>query len=155
MFLYLRETRETLGAISNMNAFLFTLLKNRCIDFYRRYNRFEGKNQSLSQIQEEELHLKMEALHEFDVNMFTVNEIEEILDKAINNLPEKCQKVFILSRLEGLKHEEIAKQMDISVNMVQNHIATALRKLETELKDYLPLFIFIIWNFFRFGIVDN
>jgi RNA polymerase sigma-70 factor (ECF subfamily) len=144
LFLYLWETRETLGSISNMNAFLFTLLKNRCIDFYRRYNRFEGRNQSLSHIQEEELHLKMESLREFDVNMFTVNEIEEVIDKAVNNLPEKCQKIFVLSRMEGLKHEEIAEQLNISVNTVQNHIATALRKLKIELKDYLPLFIFII-----------
>jgi RNA polymerase sigma-70 factor (ECF subfamily) len=144
LFLYLWETRETLEAISNLNAFLFTLLKNKCIDFYRHYNRFEGRNQSLSRIQEEELHLKMEALHEFDVNMFTVNEIEEMLNNAINNLPEKCQKVFLMSRMEGLKHEEIAEHLNISVNTVQNHITTALRKLKTELKDYLPLFIFII-----------
>jgi RNA polymerase sigma-70 factor (ECF subfamily) len=144
LFLYLWEQRETLYAISNLNAFLFTLVKNRCIDYYRHYNRFESKKESLDTIQERELHLRMEALRQFDVNMFTANEIEEILDKAIQNLPEKCRQVFVLSRLEGLKHEEIARQLNISVNTVQNHISTALRKLKVELKDFLPLFVFII-----------
>jgi len=144
LFLYLWEHRDMLSNISNLNAFLFTLIKNRCIDHYRRYTRVDSKKESLDVIQERELHLKMEALQQFDMNMFTANEIEEILDKAIQNLPEKCRQVFILSRMEGLKHEEIAQQLDISVNTVQNHISTALRKLKIELKDFLPLFIFII-----------
>ncbi|MDR1200431.1 MAG: LuxR C-terminal-related transcriptional regulator [Tannerellaceae bacterium] len=50
----------------------------------------------------------------------------------------------MLSQIEGFKHEEIAQQLDISVNTVQNYISTALRKLKVELKDFLPLFIFII-----------
>jgi RNA polymerase sigma-70 factor (ECF subfamily) len=104
LFLYLWEQRETLSAISNLNAFLFTLIKNRCIDYYRHYSRFERKKESLDAIQERELHLKMEALRQFDVTMFTAHEIEEILDKAIQRLPEKCRQVFILSRMEGLKH---------------------------------------------------
>lgn len=52
--------------------------------------------------------------------------------------------IFILSRMEGLKHEEIAQQLDISVHTVQNHISSAIRKLKNELKDYLPLFLFIV-----------
>ena len=71
-------------------------------------------------------------------------EIENLLAQAIEHLPEKCRQVFILSRMNGLKHEEIATQLNISVHTVQNHIVTAIRKLKVELKDYLPLFIFII-----------
>jgi len=144
LFLYLWEQRDTLGAISNLNAFLFTLTKNRCIDFYRQQSRMNKLKESLDALQERELSLKMEALKQFDENMFSTQEIEEILNNAVNSLPEKCREVFILSRMEGLKHEEIAQQLNISVNTVQNHISTAIRKLKTELKDYLPLLIFII-----------
>lgn len=144
LFLYLWEQRETLGAISNLNAFLFTLIKNRCIDYYRHYSRFDSKKESLDDIRGRELHLKQEALQQFDANMFTTDEIEELLDKAIDGLPGKCREVFILSRMEGLKHEEIARQLDVSVHTVQNHISTALRKLKAELKDFLPLVVFII-----------
>lgn len=144
MFLYLWEHRDMLDTLTNLNAYLFTLAKNRCIDFYRRQVRTESKNESLDTWQEKELYFKMEALKQFDENMFTVNEIETLLDNSINALPEKCRQVFILSRMEGLKHEEIAAQLNISVHTVQNHIVTAIRKLKVELKDYLPLFVFII-----------
>lgn len=144
MFLYLWERRELLDTISNLNAFLFTLIKNRCIDYYRTTARMKEKKLSIEELDERELHLKMEALQQFDTNLFTEDDIENLLEIAIESLPDKCRQVFRLSRLEGLKHEEIAQKMDISVNTVQNHISSALRKLKTALKDYLPLFIFII-----------
>lgn len=144
LFMYLWERRDLLKSIDNLNAFLFTLIKNRCIDFYRHKVLSERKKESLEALQERELRLKMDALLQFDEQIFTEKEIEDLLNKAIEHLPEKCRQVFILSRIEGLKHEEIATQLNISVNTVQNHIVTALRKLKVELKDYLPLFIFII-----------
>ena len=134
-----------LESVSNLNAFLFTLIKNRCIDFYRSSSRTNTKKTFLlSDIEERELHLKMEALQQFDTNIFSENEIEELLEKAIGRLPEKCRQVFVMSRMDGLKHDEIAKELNISVNTVQNHISSAIRKLSVELKDYLPLFVFII-----------
>lgn len=144
LFLYLWEQRSTLSAISNMDAYLFTLTKNRCIDFYRQRSRIARVKESLDELHERELSLKMEALIQFDENMFSTQEIEELLENAVNRLPEKCREVFILSRMEGLKHEEIANRLNISVNTVQNHISVALRKLKVALKDYLPLFLFII-----------
>ena len=144
LFLYLWEHREMLESISNLNAFLYTLIKNRCIDFYRLSSRKGLKRESLSDIQERELHLKIDALQQFDTNIFSENEIEELLEKAIEKLPEKCRQVFIMSRIDGMKHDEIARKLEISVNTVQNHVSSAIRKLKVELKDYLPLFIFII-----------
>ncbi|KAB7430036.1 sigma-70 family RNA polymerase sigma factor, partial [Bifidobacterium longum] len=59
-------------------------------------------------------------------------------------LPERCREIFLLSRIEGLKYKEIAERLDISVNTVENQISIALRKLRSELKEYLPLLVFII-----------
>lgn len=143
LFLYLWEHRESLDAVSNRNAFLFTLIKNRCIDFYRHKTLMNSKQESLDTLQDRESKLKMEALMQFDENIFTEKEIETLLEKAIESLPEKCRQVFILSRMDGLKHEQIATQLNISVHTVQNHIAIALRRLRVELKDYLPLLFFI------------
>lgn len=142
-FLYLWERRDTLESITNLNAFLYTLTKNRCIDYYRQVTRINAKKESLDNIQERELNFKMEALQQFDTNMCSANEIEELLDKAIEKLPEKCRRIFILSRIEGLKYEEIAAKLDISVHTVQNHITSALCKLKIELKDYLTLFLLL------------
>ena len=148
LFMYLWEHSEILESVSNLNAFLFTLIKNRCIDFYRSSVRINARKRSLSDIQERELHLKMEALQQFDTINFFENEVEELLEKAIEKLPEKCRQVFIMSRMDGMKHEEIARELKISVYTVQNHISSAIRKLKAELKDYLPVFLFIFGEFY-------
>lgn len=144
MFLYLWEHHEILDTVSNLNAFLFTLIKNRCIDYYRTSTRMKGKLLSIDDVQEKELYLKIESLQQFDTQLFAEDEIEVLLEKAIEKLPDKCRQIFIMSRLDGLKHEEIARQLDLSVHTVQNHISSALRKLKVELKDYLPLLFFLL-----------
>lgn len=143
LFVYLWENLGILDTLSNPNAFLFTLIKNRCIDFLRRKNNITNKKVPVD-LQTRELYLKFQALQQFDENALSANDIEKILNEAINKLPPKCKEVFILSRMEGLKHQEIAMRLDISARTVQNHIISALGKLKILLKDYLPLYIFFL-----------
>lgn len=70
------------------------------------------------------------------------------LCNCINNLPALTRRIFCLSRFENLKYEEIAQEVNVSVNVVKYHIKSALSHLREELKDYLPLFLLI---FFPFG----
>ena len=63
---------------------------------------------------------------------------------AIDKLPERCREIFLKSRIEGMKYREIADELDISMNTVENQMSIALRKLRIELKDYLPLLLFLI-----------
>ncbi|MBP7839677.1 MAG: RNA polymerase sigma-70 factor, partial [Bacteroidales bacterium] len=49
----------------------------------------------------------------------------------------------IKSRIEGKKYKEIAEELNLSVNTVEGQISIALKKLREELKDYLPLLIFL------------
>ncbi|WP_246742734.1 RNA polymerase sigma factor [Rhodomicrobium vannielii] len=49
-----------------------------------------------------------------------------LLAKAIEVLPNRCQEVFILSRLHGMSNGEIAARLGISRNMVEKHIIKAL-----------------------------
>lgn len=144
IFIYLWEHQEILSTLSSLNGFLFILVKNRCIDFIRQKKLIERKRQEYEVVQEKELELKMYALQQFDENALSANDIELIINNAINSLPEKCREIFILSRMEGLKYKEIAERLNISTKTVENQIITALKKLKVELKDYLPLFIFII-----------
>ena len=144
IFIYLWEHQEILGSLSNLNAFLFVLVKNRCIDFIIQKKLVERKREEFEMVMDKELQLKMYALQQFDENALSSDDIEVILNNAINSLPEKCREVFILSRMEGLKYREIAERLNISTKTVENQIITALKKLRVELKDYLPLFIFII-----------
>jgi RNA polymerase sigma-70 factor (ECF subfamily) len=62
-------------------------------------------------------------------------ELEQSLQKAIDELPERCRIVFTLSRFEELKYQEIADQLNISIKTVENQISKALRLIRTALED--------------------
>lgn len=49
-----------------------------------------------------------------------------LLAQAIAELPNRCQQVFILSRLHGMPNGEIAAELGITRNMVEKHIIKAL-----------------------------
>ncbi|ATL46146.1 RNA polymerase sigma-70 factor [Chitinophaga caeni] len=59
------------------------------------------------------------------------------IDAAVNELPEKCREVFILSRYEELSYKEIASTLNISVKTVENQVMTALKKLRVSLKELI------------------
>ena len=63
---------------------------------------------------------------------------------AINKLPERCRQVFLKKRIEGKRNREIANELNLTVSTVENQMTIALRKLRVELKDYLPLLLFLL-----------
>lgn len=66
-------------------------------------------------------------------------ELQQRLERTVQQLPEKCQLVFRLSRDEGLKVGEIAHALQISPKTVQNHINHALHVLRSALNNFLFL----------------
>ena len=57
------------------------------------------------------------------------------LTKAIQELPPKCQRVYLLKRVHDLSHAQIAERCGISVKMVEKHLATALVQLRRKVGD--------------------
>ncbi|RDS81712.1 RNA polymerase sigma factor [Dyella monticola] len=57
------------------------------------------------------------------------------LSRAILELPPKCQRVYLLKRVHGLSHADIASRCGISVKMVEKHLATALAQLRRKVGD--------------------
>jgi RNA polymerase sigma-70 factor (ECF subfamily) len=76
-----------------------------------------------------------------------VKELEEKLRDAMNALPQQCRTIFQLSRFEGLKYQEIADQLGISVKTVENQMGKALKQLRVKLIDYLPIFLVAFFYF--------
>ena len=72
-----------------------------------------------------------------------LKELEAKIRQALNDLPQQCRTIFQLSRFEGLKYQEIADQLNISVKTVENQMGKALKLLRTKLVEFLPLLIFI------------
>lgn len=76
--------------------------------------------------------------------------LQEILDleyEVLEKLPDQQKKVYILSRMEGLTHKEIARRLNIAPNTVKNHIIQALKTFKKQFHKFgypffLLLFIF-------------
>jgi RNA polymerase sigma-70 factor, ECF subfamily len=74
------------------------------------------------------------------------DELKEHIHEAMNELPEQCRTIFQLSRYEGLKYQEIADEMGLSVKTIENQMGKALKLLRIKLVEFLPLFILSLFN---------
>lgn len=143
IFFDLWDKQLEFSSFSNLNGYLFSVLKNRCIDFLRRK---ALEQRAANEIQNEylrELKLKSASLEAFDNKFLTKPHIDTIIQDAINSLPEKCREIFVLNKLEGKKQKAIAKELDISIHTVESQMAIAYKKLKEILKDHFLLFIFL------------
>ncbi|WP_149524628.1 RNA polymerase sigma factor [Sphingobacterium hotanense] len=61
----------------------------------------------------------------------------DLIEKEIENLPEKCREVFKLSRSEFLSNREIAQKLQISESTVEKHINKAIKRLRSLTQPYL------------------
>lgn len=134
VFTDLWERRDAIDHIENVNAYLFRLVRNRCLD-YLKHKVFEQKYAENAQASFEiELNLKLQSLDRFDVSdIYEGNETERLVRDAINSLPKRCRDIFLLSRMKGLKYREISEKLGISVNTVECQMGIALKKLRVKL----------------------
>ena len=144
VFMELWEHRDYLSYNLNLVAFLFTSIKNKCIDFLR--HKLIAKR-VMDEMQEEyqlTLKLKLASLEAFNQSVFSEEDVEKLATEIINSLPEKCREIFIKSRIEGKKQKDIAMEMNISPKTVENQMNIAYKKLRFSLKDYLPLLLYLL-----------
>ena len=73
-------------------------------------------------------------------------EVEELVRRLINDLPERCRTVFLLNRQEGLSSREIAEALSLSESTVRVQIKIAVAGIRTHYPDLklvsLLLFLF-------------
>lgn len=145
VFMELWEKKEMLTMHLNLIAYLFTTIKNRCLNYLRHKTVVQ---EAATQLQEEyaiTLQMNLDSLDAFDQNLFTEQDIEKVISKALDSLSEKCRKIFIMSKIEGKKQKQIAAELNISINTVETQMGIAYKKLRIELKKYLPIFIFLLY----------
>jgi RNA polymerase sigma-70 factor (ECF subfamily) len=124
--------------------FLFTILKNRSIDYLRREKLKQKTHDNVREILAREMDIRLLSLEVSDPKIIFSDEINEILEKTLVSLLEKTRKIFIMSRLSGKTYKEIAEELNISIKGVEYHIANALKTLRLSLKDYLALFLWLL-----------
>ena len=137
VFTGLWERNDSLENIENINAYLFKLTKNKCLDHLKHKISQEKYAASMLFTYKQEFNLKLQSLENFDIDVASEKNMEKIVMDAIHTLPGKCRKIFLLSRYEGLKYKEISERLGVSVNTVETQMSIALKKLREKLKFYL------------------
>ena len=119
--------RKSLVEINNFSKYLNTLTLNHIYNLLRRK---AHKEAFLHDELFNTVHSQEEAFESVDLH-----ELEGLISKAVFDLPPQQRKVFELSRLQGLKHDEIAQHLNISKETVKKHIMEALRNVKFYLAD--------------------
>ncbi|SHF58674.1 RNA polymerase sigma-70 factor, ECF subfamily [Arenibacter palladensis] len=136
VFLKLWENKASLGEVSNINSYLYTMTKNLCLDQLKhekiKKNYIDNSYRIRSEIQ-------YKFIQDEAASLLLENELESKIIQSIELLPEKCKNIFKKSRLEGLKRSEIASEMGISHKTVDNHMASALRHMRFHLREFISL----------------
>jgi RNA polymerase sigma-70 factor (family 1) len=143
VFLDLWERRAFVSSSINLTSYLFTNIKNKCIDFLRHRMVMQNAANKMQEEYELALQMKFQSLEAFDEHIFSNADMEAVIADAIQSLPEKCRRIFVMNKIEGKKQKTIAEELDISIHTVESQMAIAYRKLKEILKDYQPLFIFL------------
>jgi RNA polymerase sigma-70 factor, ECF subfamily len=125
------EKHRQLVPCDSLKNYFFSAVKNGSLDFLK-HQEIEKKYIN------EMIGLSKHHLA-YDTDLFVSSELQEKLKQGIDLLPEKCRKIFMMSRLRGLKNEEIATELNISKRTVETQISKALKVLRVELKDYVGL----------------
>lgn len=127
---YIRYTNyPEKSRIENHRAFIFRIAANLAADYERR-NRVRDRFIGLEEI---ELDSLPQADNFQPEQLLSAQERLELMAHTVEGLPTRCRAVFILRRVEGLSHAQIAKQLDISPRMVEKHLHRALVALQTAL----------------------
>ena len=78
-----------------------------------------------------------------EIDLYQFEELQALLRKAIQDLPENYREAFIMHRFQHKNYKEIAELLKVSSKTIDYRIQQALKILRDKLKDYLPLFLLL------------
>jgi RNA polymerase sigma-70 factor, ECF subfamily len=137
------ERKKDLDIKTSLKSYLFSMLHNKCLNIIRE-QKTHKKYTSYTELKLKEVELShYNAVFESHSSIY-LTDINTLLEKGIQDLPENCREIFKLSRIKGLDNKQIAEQLNLSVRTVENQIYRALKSLKENLSDYLTVICLIL-----------
>lgn len=109
------ETKDNLNVDGNVRALVFTIARNKALDYLRTKSDTESLD-ACAYLEDESLDAQINAL-----------DLARLIEKTFDQLPEKTRNTFLMSRREGLSNMEIAKREHVSVKAIEYRISQALK----------------------------
>ena len=112
--------------ISNFKAFMYRSVRNECLSYLSSLKEKVGE-EFIPEVGEDEIDTSFR-----DARIW----------KAIDELPEKCREIFLMSKRDGYSNEEIADELGISIKTVKNQMTKAFSRLREALNSgHKPFFL--------------
>jgi RNA polymerase sigma-70 factor (family 1) len=128
VFIKIWNNRKKLSDITNLDNYTFTMVKNHSLNFLKK-NRIASDDL-------EEYHTTTLIEYLEPEKLFLGKELANELQKAISNLPPRCQLIFRMVREDGMKYKEVADILNISLKAVENQLQIASKRIRPSLEIY-------------------
>ena len=138
VFLRLWDKIEVLNFSDSIAAYLYRAVYNESLNALKRSKVRRSYHSWLNRHmkdQSDNAHRKLQ-----------LQELEQKLHAAINELPQQCRTIFQLSRYEELRYRDIGLRLGISAKTVENQMGKALKLLRAKLIEFLPLLVLYFMN---------
>jgi len=136
LFFNLWNKKSQLFISSSVESYLFRAVRNACLNYQKHKKIRDNYANAVQENYSSGIGLNdnpMEAL-----------ELQKKIDESIGSMPPERKKIFLLSRYDGLKYQEIAEKLGISVKTVEAQMGKALKYLREELKEFMILLILLL-----------
>ena len=134
--LWIWENRETLVIESSLNSYLFKMVYRRALN---KLAHIDATQRADTRFYEE----MQEMLQ--DTDYYQIEELAKRIEDAVAALPESYREAFVMHRFRDMSYKEIAETLGVSPKTIDYRIQQALKQLRTDLKDYLPLLLPILF----------
>jgi RNA polymerase sigma-70 factor (ECF subfamily) len=127
LFFRLWQDRQNLRIETSLNGYLFRSVHNRALHYIEHQkvvSRHAGEIAAASELTTEPV---TEAIY--------YNELQARVARVLERLPERCRAIFRMSRFEGLKYNEIAEKLAVSLKTVEADMGKALREFRKALAE--------------------
>ncbi len=130
VMLNILKKRKKLAKTENIEGYIFIAVKNQSLKYLRKRKRqiytdgLEG---------ETDLLMTTSVSPEYE---YLENEFHQVVKSTIDSLPPKRKMVFKMIKEDGLKYNDVANLLDISVKTIETHMGLALKSLNENIRQY-------------------
>lgn len=142
-FLVLWNNRAVLNDNTNLITYLMVVLRNKCLNLLEQTR---IRQLYIEEIDDETIYQRanLYVLQDEASQIVESEDLHKAIERALSKLPDKTREIFMLSRYDGLKNQQIAETKNISQKTVEYHISKALQILKEELPQEYWIWIFLI-----------
>lgn len=132
VFLNIWEKKDKNIIHTNFQSYVYRSIHNECLNFIR-----DKRSISFSEVDSDQSYEEKFVEESNPDSNLICCELERKTKQIINDLPDQCKCIFVLSRIEGKKNSDIADELGLSVRTVETQIYRALKVLKLKLKEYI------------------